>query len=152
MKNTSISKTSYMMPVFSSCYDWGEGLLKTTYDIDGLFVELESLESIKDRISYIRLPKVNHVSIKKHFNVQKACGNGWMHASPTFWMEKHIRLLYCTDHRWLFSQHLCGPTVQPITHQHCMHGLHSPQPSCELHKQGQGLFYYGAKGSKPGGR
>lgn len=95
------------MPILSSCYELGEGLLKTTYHIDGLFIELESLESIKDRISYLRLPHVNHVSIKTHFqHVQKACGNGWTQANRTPSMEQHIRPLYCTDHRWLFFLNL----------------------------------------------
>lgn len=80
--------------------------MKTTYHIDGLFIELESLESIKNRISYLRIPHVNHVSIKTLSHVQKACGNGWTQACQTPSMEQHIGPLYCTDHRWLFFLNL----------------------------------------------
>ncbi len=59
------------VPLFCTQYDCDEGLLDTTYDIDGLLIELNCLAAIRDRITYLSLPPIHMSSLKDHYHILK---------------------------------------------------------------------------------
>ncbi len=58
-------------PVFPCCYDWKDGLLSTTYDIDGVVLELNQLAGLKLHLPFINLPPATPNTVKNQYHFLK---------------------------------------------------------------------------------
>lgn len=56
------------IPIFPSTYPSELGLLEAQYDIDGLVIELETLESLTKRVAYLSLPHSLGLPLKLHWH------------------------------------------------------------------------------------